>query len=298
MESTYAPDFSINSDSAAPLFGRFAGGYFVPVPNMSDSLNHSLDDVNIDGACENTLDPCFLSYDDTPAFHDLPFLENTYESGLPSKQSLFPFQEAENDQQSQYASSSSRSYSLSSLPSSSGFPPEPVPYGDQVISGLKELETSLSEQLATDIETCFKQLESPTQENPTRYVDKAMSSCGSVISLAKPPTDPQASIMQTHATKPSRKRGRKPSSLSAEEKRKKRLEKGRLAANKCRAKKRKLEVELEYIERQLLEERKQLLQTNESLKREIERLKAEAAKRVGFVNPCNLEGVLGKSTEL
>ena len=42
---------------------------------------------------------------------------------------------------------------------------------------------------------------------------------------------------------PRRRRGRKPSNLSAEEKRRRRLERGRVAANKCRQKKRELETE-------------------------------------------------------
>jgi len=287
MASIHAPDFSINSDSAASLFGRFAtGGYFVPVPDFFDTLNHSWDAVSIDGACVNTLNPSLLSHDQTSEMNDMSFLENTYESAIAPKWNMFPFKETGNDQQSQSASSTSRSSSMSSLSSSSDFPPESGLYSNQVISGLKELETSLSEQLAEDMKTCFRQTESPKQQKSTQFGEESMSSCGSGKFVTKEPsTDPQTTLTQICATKPGRKRGRKPSGLSAEEKRKKRLEKGRLAANKCRAKKRKLEVDLEFIEQQLLEERKQLLQLNESLKREIGRLQAEVARKADFVQP-------------
>lgn len=86
MASTYAPDFSINSDSAASLFGRFAtGGYFVPVPDFSDTLNHSLDAASIDAACVNTLDTSLFSYDETSEMNDMLFPENTYESATAPK---------------------------------------------------------------------------------------------------------------------------------------------------------------------------------------------------------------------
>jgi hypothetical protein len=90
MASTCAPDFSINSDSATPLFGRFAsGGYFVPVPDFSDTLNHSLDAISINGACVNTLDPSFLTYDETSVIRDIPSLENTYQSGFTTNMSKY-----------------------------------------------------------------------------------------------------------------------------------------------------------------------------------------------------------------
>lgn len=88
------------------------------------------------------------------------------------------FQETGNDQQNHYASSVSRSSSLSSLSSSSDFPPDSGPYGNQVISGLKELEISLSGQLAKDMKTCFRQTESLNQQETTQFWEESTSSSG------------------------------------------------------------------------------------------------------------------------
>jgi hypothetical protein len=82
-------------------------------------------------------------------------------------------------------------------------------------------------------------------------------------------------------TKPMKRRGRKPSNLSPEERRKRRLERGRLAANKCRKKKRQLEGELESKASDLLIERDRMLKINHSLKDEIRELQAEILKHVG-----------------
>jgi hypothetical protein len=75
--------------------------------------------------------------------------------------------------------------------------------------------------------------------------------------------------------KPRRRRGRKPSNLSPEEKRRRRLERGRLAANKCRRKKRELENELESRAKDLLAERNHMLKINSSLKDELQDLLEE-----------------------
>jgi hypothetical protein len=83
---------------------------------------------------------------------------------------------------------------------------------------------------------------------------------------------------ETHADllKPRRRRGRKPSNLSPEEKRRRRLERGRLAANKCRRKKRELENELETRAKGLLAQRNVMLQINHELREELQNLVQQA----------------------
>lgn len=71
---------------------------------------------------------------------------------------------------------------------------------------------------------------------------------------------------------PRRRRGRKPSNLSAEEKRRRRLERGRVAANKCRQKKRELEMLLEQRAQDLLAERNRMMKENTGLKLELQGL--------------------------
>jgi len=86
--------------------------------------------------------------------------------------------------------------------------------------------------------------------------------------------------------KPRRKRGRKRSNLSPEERRARRLERGRLAANKCRKKKREMECELEARASDLLLERDRMMKINDGLKDEIRELQAEILKHVG--SECGL----------
>lgn len=80
------------------------------------------------------------------------------------------------------------------------------------------------------------------------------------------------SATQSDLLKPRRRRGRKPSSLSPEEKRRRRLERGRLAANKCRRKKRELENDLETRAKELLQDRNEMLAQNNELREELQNL--------------------------
>lgn len=75
--------------------------------------------------------------------------------------------------------------------------------------------------------------------------------------------------------RPRRRRGRKPSNLSPDEKRRRRLERGRLAANKCRRKKRELENLLEQRAQDLMTERNLMLQENSDLRIEMQGLLQE-----------------------
>lgn len=99
----------------------------------------------------------------------------------------------------------------------------------------------------------------------------------------------------THADfmKPRRRRGRKPSNLSPEEKRRRRLERGRLAANKCRRKKRELENSLEERAKELICERNSMVRENEELQLEMQQLVEEIASHsspacIGFPEPAQL----------
>jgi hypothetical protein len=91
----------------------------------------------------------------------------------------------------------------------------------------------------------------------------------------------QVCATEDGSVKPRRKRGRKRSNLSPEERRARRLERGRLAANKCRKKKREMECELESKASNLLVERDRMLKINDSLKDQIRELQAEILKHVG-----------------
>ena len=99
----------------------------------------------------------------------------------------------------------------------------------------------------------------------------------------------------THADlmKPRRRRGRKPSNLSPEEKRRRRLERGRLAANKCRRKKRELESMLEMRAKELIAERNAMVEENEKLQAEMQHLVDEIVNHsspacIGFPDPAQL----------
>jgi hypothetical protein len=83
------------------------------------------------------------------------------------------------------------------------------------------------------------------------------------------------------AFKVRRKRGRKRSNLNPEERRARRLERGRLAANKSRRRKREIAGELETAVSDLLVERDMLQKRNDSLEDQIRELRKEILKHVG-----------------